>query len=292
MKIKTTVLPGEHVYAIPDFSEIEKRIIVEGVVEKNFTVDLSENPIVIFCVKGFNVVPERCYTSKDAAKAALKSYKNGGPVLPNRDFSKTIEIPDPPFDRKTIEWDFNGKKRSTKFKVWAYEAAQTTADMKMEVAIYGFEYALTEEDTFYVSVIPEGFPDLKNNGLVKLSVRNNKVAVASDSESGETIGPVIDESLDNNGRLLYSVREDKTADGIVTIQDCGIHAGDTLRFKVDSREVSAVVERVTYESASEKFPAGVTFRMRCVETGDIFSVMEMLNATVKSDSSLGNMNLF
>ena len=49
MKIKTTVLPGEHVYAIPDFSEIEKRIIVEGVVEKNFTVDLSEN-LLLFSV--------------------------------------------------------------------------------------------------------------------------------------------------------------------------------------------------------------------------------------------------
>ena len=59
MRFKVPVLPGEYVYAIPDFDMIEKRIIVEGVVEKNFVVDLSENPIVIFCVKGFNVVSER-----------------------------------------------------------------------------------------------------------------------------------------------------------------------------------------------------------------------------------------
>ena len=148
MKFKVPVLPGEYVYAIPDFDKIEKRIIVEGVVEKNFVVGLSEDPIVIFCVKGFNVVSERCYTSKDEAKTALKSYKNGGPFLPNKDFSKTIEIPDPKFDGKTIEWDFNGKRRSTKLKVWSYDAAYTTGDMKMEVAIYGFFMQLKREVHF------------------------------------------------------------------------------------------------------------------------------------------------
>lgn len=185
MKFKVPVLPGEYVYAIPDFDKIEKRIIVEGVVEKNFVVGLSEDPIVIFCVKGFNVVSERCYTSKDEAKTALKSYKNGGPFLPNKDFSKTIEIPDPQFDGKTIEWDFNGKRRSTKLKVWSYDAAYTTGDMKMEVAIYGFFYAVKERGALYLSVVPEGFPELKNDGLVKLSVGNNKVSVASDEESGK-----------------------------------------------------------------------------------------------------------
>lgn len=292
MKFKVPVLPGEYVYAIPDFDMIEKRIIVEGVVEKNFVVGLSEYPIVIFCVKGFNVVSERCYTSKDEAKTALKSYKNGDPFLPNKDFSKTIEIPDPQFDGKTIEWDFNGKRRSTKLKVWSYDAAYTTGDMKMEVAIYGFFYAVKERGSLYLSVVPEGFPELKNDGLVKLSVGNNKVSVASDEESGKMIWPIIEESLDSSGKLQYSVRGYGTIRGIATIQDCGIHAGDTLRFKVNSRDVNAVVERVHYESASEKFPAVVGFRMRCVETGETISVMEMLNATVKSDSSLVNMNLF